>query len=223
MKAQVFSVSFLVLVCYLLSGCGPLLEVAITGPGKSATAEETGFFKSYDGLVSTRDPAYSSLPDLYYVSPQARINTYNTMLVPDFTSMTPDINKLKGLQIRQYKTIKQDLPDQIATTFDGSAFSRVSRMSDRVDPKDSAAIMKVPADAILMGNIKELVSVGGENQAGLTAIQVEYKLVDVKTGEEVLKAIHRSTSDLDKVPMGQTRVLTGLLNKAKGAKVVATQ
>jgi hypothetical protein len=214
MKAQVLKVSFLVLFGYLLSGCA-MLDLALVGAGKSATAEDTGFFKSYDGLVSARDPAYPTLPDLYYVSPQVHINTYNKVLMPDFTSLTSDINKLAGLQIRQYKTIKQDLPDQLATTFDGSAFSSVRRMSDRVDPKDIVAIRKLPADAILMGNIKELVSVGGENQAGLTAIQIEYKLVDVKTGEEVFKAIHRSTTDLDKVAMAQARVLTGLLNKAK--------
>lgn len=221
MKAHVFTISLLVLVGYLLSGCGPMLDLAIARPGKSATAEDTGFFQSYDGLVSTRDPAYPSLPDLYYVSPNARINTYEKVLMPDFASLNPDINKLRGLQIRQYKTIKQDLPDQIANTFDGSAFSRVSRMSDRVDPKDITAIRKLPADAILMGNIKELAGGGGENTAGLTAIQAEYKLVDVKTGEEVLKAIHRSTSDLDKVAMGQVRALTGLLNKAKSGKTAA--
>jgi len=195
-----------------------MLDVALTGPGKSASAEDTGFLQSYDGLVSTRDPAYPSLPDLYYVSPQARIDTYNKVSIPDFTSLAANMNKLTGLQVRQYKTIKQDLPDQMATTLDGSAFSSVRRMSDRVDPKDIAAIRKLPADAILMGNIKELVSTGGENQAGLTAIQVEYKLVDVKTGEEVLRAIHRSTTDLDKVALAQARVLTGLLNKAKSVK-----
>jgi hypothetical protein len=222
MKTHVWKISLLV-VAYVLSGCGPLLDVAITGPGKSATAEDTGFFQSYDGLVATRDPTYPNLPDLYYVSPQARITTYTIVVVPDFTSMTPNIQKLTGLQVRQYKTIKQDLPDQLATTFDGSAFRRVSRMADRIDPKDPTVLRKVPADAILMGNIKELVSVGGENQAGLTAIQVEYKLVDVKTGEEVLKAIHRSTTDLDKVPMAQARVLTGLLIKAKSVKAAARQ
>jgi hypothetical protein len=71
---------------------------------------------------------------------------------------------------------------------------------------------------MLMGNSKELASGGGENQAGLTAMQVENKLVDVKTDEDVLKARQRSTSDLDKVAMGQVRVLTGLLNKAKSGK-----
>ena len=49
-------------------------------------------------------------------------------------------------------------------------------------------------------------------------MQVENKLVDVKTDEDVLKARQRSTSDLDKVAMGQVRVLTGLLNKAKSGK-----
>jgi hypothetical protein len=156
------------------------------------------------------------------VNPTVRISSYNKVLIPDFTSINPDIAKLAGLQIRQYKTIKQELPDLVANTFDRSAFSKVIRTSERIDPKDMTAIRKLPADAVLMGNIKELVSMGGENAAGLTSIQIEYKLIDIKTGEEVVTAIHRSTTDLDKIAMGQVRVLSGLLNKAKALNATAS-
>ncbi len=214
---NLFRVCALALVVSFLSGCSTMLSMAIVGPGKSAMPDDTGFFKSYEGLVSTSDPAYPNLPDLYHLSPQIRMSAYKTVLVPDFTSMTNDTSKLSGLQIRQYKSIKQELPDQLVNTLDGSAFPRISRTTDRYDVKDTSALMKVHADAILMGNIKELVSVGGENKAGLTALQIEYKLVDVKTGEEVLRAISRNSTDLDKVAMPQVRVLSALLNKAKGA------
>jgi hypothetical protein len=212
---QIFIVA---LMSQLVSGCGAIIQSAMVGAGKSATVEDTGFLKSYQGLAPNEDPAHPSLPDLNYISPQVRMSAYNKIIMPDFTSITPDIDKLKGLQIRQYKGVKQELPDMIASTFDGSAFSKVMRVSERIDPKDIAAIKRLPADAVLMGNIKELQSLGGEGRAGLTAIQIEYKLIDTRTGEEVVTAIHRSTTDLDKVAMGQVRVLQGLLNKAKTVK-----
>ena len=211
--------SIVALMVQQLSGCGAILQTAIVGAGKTATADDTGFLKSYQGLAPSQDPAYPAMPDLSYISPQVRMGAYHKIIMLDFTSISPNIDKLTGLQIRQYKSIKQDLPDLIAGTFDGSTFNKVARVSERYDPKDIAAIRKLPADAVLMGNIKELVSLGGENRAGLTAIQIEYKLIDLRTGEEVVTAIHRSTTDLDKVAMGQVRVLSGLLNKAKAMKV----
>ena len=187
----------------------------MVGAGKSATIEDTGFLKSYDGLTSASDNAYPGLPDLHYISPTNRIEGYNKVIITDFSSLATDVRNLRGLQIRQYKTIKQDLPDHMAETFDGSIFETTLRIHDKIKPKDLEAIRKLPADGVLMGNIKEILSLGGENKAGLTAIQVEYKLVDVKTGEEVIKAIHRSTTDLDKVAMAQVRTLSALINKAK--------
>jgi hypothetical protein len=194
----------------------------MVGAGKSATVEDTGFLKSYQGLTPAKDPAFPTLPDQSYISPQARMNNYKKVIMPDFTSMTPSIDKISGLQIRQYKGVKQELPDLIASTFDGSTFPKVSRVSERIDPSDIVAIKKLPADAILMGNIKELVSMGGDHGAGLTAIQIEYKLIDIRTGEEVITAIHRSTTDLDKVAMGQVRVLASLLSKAKSSDTGAS-
>jgi len=198
---------------FSLSGCA-IFEVAMVGAGRSAAVEDTGFLKSYDGITSGSDQAYPGLPDLYYISPKIGMQAYDKVVIPAFSSLTTDTRNLMGLQIRQYRSIKKELADHIAETFDGSVFTNTIRSSERINPKDIGA-KKLPVDAVLMGNIKEIVSLGGESDAGLTAIQVEYKLVDVKTGEEVLKAIHRSTTDLDKVAMGQVRALTALLNKAK--------
>lgn len=209
----VVQVVMFALIFGLLSGCGAMIQVAMVGAGKSATTDDTGFLKSYQGLTAP-DTANPSLPDFSYVSNAARISSYNRVLMPDFVSINPDVAKLAGLQIRQYKTIRQELPDLISSTFDRTVFNKVSRTSERIEPNDTAAIRKLPADAVLMGNIKELSSSGGSG-AGLTSIQIEYKLIDVKTGEEVVTAIHRSTTDLDKIAMGQVRVLTVLLNKAK--------
>ena len=50
---------------------------------------------------------------------------------------------------------------------------------------------------------------------GLTATQVEIKLVDTKTGKEIIKMINRSTTDGDKVSMPINRRLANLINKAK--------
>jgi hypothetical protein len=143
---------------------------------------------------------------------------YNKVIVTDFSSRTTDVSKLSGLQVRQYKTIKKDMADHFAETLEGSIFENAIRVSEKINPKDIGAINKLSADAVLMGNIKEIISLGGENNAGLTAIQCEYKLVDVKTGEEVLRAIHRSTTDLDKVAMAQVRSVAALLNKAKNTQ-----
>lgn len=191
-----------------LTGCAGL-EIAMVGMGSSATIEDTGFFKSYDGLAPASDmdkKSHYGLPDLYYVSPKINMQAYKKVFIVDFTSRTTNINKISGLQIRQFKTLRKDLADHIAESFDGPVFEKAIRISERIDPKDTEAIQKLSADAVLMGNIKEIISLGG-----LTATQVEYKLVDIKTGEEVIKAIHRSTTDADKVAMGQVRRLTAVI------------
>lgn len=146
-----------------------------------------------------------------------KMKAYKKVIVTDFTSHVTDINNIPGLQNKYYKTIRKDLADNIAESIEGSAFDKVVRISEKIDPKDIEAIKKLPADVVLMGNIKEMKApmVGEGKYAALAAIQVEYKLIDIKTGEEVLKVIHRSTTDKQKVAEGQITVLFPLLNKAK--------
>lgn len=198
---------------FFLSGCGEMLGLAIMGAGKSATIEDTGFLQSYDGLAPATDhdkKAYPNLPDLYFISPKINMKAYKKIIVADFTSRNPDRDKLVSLGLPLYKTLRKDLADDITETFEGSVFKKIVRISEKIDPKDIAEIRKLPADAVLMGNIKELISV-----SELTSAQVEYKLIDIKTGEEVLKAIQRNTTDEDKVIFAQRKALSELFNKAK--------
>lgn len=209
----------LVGLVFSLSGCGALIELSMVGAGKSATIEDTGFFSNYNGLAVATDvdkKVYRNLPDLYYISSKINMKAYKKVIVADFTSRNTNVDNIAGLQSKYYKTIRKDLADNIAESIEGSAFDKVIRISEKIDPKDIAEIKKLPANAVLMGNIKELVAPladeGGE--AALAAAQIEYKLVDIKTGEEVVKIIHRSTTDKDKVATAQVRVLSELLNKA---------
>lgn len=197
------------------AGCASIMKVSLVDAGKKASAEDTGFLSTYTQLETPKETDPQGMPDLSYISPKARMKSYSTVIVTDFTSLTDNVKNIGGMQAREYKTIKQELPDQLANALDGAVFRKATRTAERFDPKDIAAIQKLPADAVLMGNIKELVTTGGGTRGGLTAIQVEYKLVDVKTGEEVVTAIHRATTDVDKVAMPQVRVLGTLLSRAK--------
>ncbi len=198
-----------VILSFMLIGCAAVLM----GSGKSATAEDTGFFSRYDDLKSESDPAFVGLPDLYSIRSGVNWGTYKKVIIPDFTSLAVNVRDLYGMQLREYKTIKQDLADHIAQALDGSVFIQCIRTSERIGPKDIDAIKKMPADAILMGNIKEISSLGK-----LTVTQVEIKIVDIKTGMEILKAINRNSTDDDKVAMPIVRNLSVLIKKAKNAK-----
>lgn len=204
---------------FFFSGCGAMLELAIVGAGTSATIEDTRFLQSYDGLAHGTDPdkkAYPNLPDLYFISPVINMKAYKKVIIPDFTSYTTNTNNIAGLQSKYYKTMRKDMADSIAETFNGSVFEKMVRTSDKIDPKDIAEIQKLSADAVLMGNIKELVAPLADEGGGaaLAGAQIEYKLIDIKTGKEVLKAIHRSTTDKEKIGYSHIRVLSELFNKA---------
>lgn len=191
-----------------LSGC----ELLLLGAGQSATSEDTGFLKSYEGLQQKpQNNSSELLPDLWYVSPNAKIDKYKKVVVTDFTSMTKNPRDLSGLQMREYKTLRQDMADHLAEALDGTVFSKTMRLQEKIVPqKDASMIHDLKGDAVLIGNIKGIISLGG-----LTATQIEVVLIDIKTGEEVVKAIHRGLSDPDKVSMVFVGRLTSLINKAK--------
>ena len=203
----------LLITLFFISGCVDLL---LTGAGKAAQVEQINFFKSTDDLVSNKNQG-GDLPDLFYISPNVDWTKYRKVIINDFTSVTPNINKISGLQIPEFKNLRKDIPDNISTSFDGSIFSQCNRGAERIDHNDINSIKHAQADAILFGNISELKSTGRGKGGGLglTATQVEIKLVDTKTGKEIIKMINRSTTDGDKVSMPINRRLANLINKAK--------
>lgn len=214
-----FCFSGLLITVLFMFGCAPMLEMAITGAGSAAIVEPINFFKTTDNLVSIKNSG-EDLSDFYYIAPNVDWTKYKKVIVNDFTSITPNIQKNSGLQIPNYKNLKKDIPDNIANTFDGSIFSQCSRSAERIDHSDINGIKNVQADAILFGNISEMKAMGQGRGGGvgLAAAQVEIKLVDTKTGEEILKMINRSTTDGDKLSMPINRRLANLINKAKGSK-----
>lgn len=197
-----------------LSGCMAAMDLAMTGAGKSAKIENIGFFKSTDNMKSESDSRYPGLPDYYYVQPNIDWTKYQKVLVPDFTSLTTEIRNIRSLQMTEYKNIKKDIADYITQAFDGSIFPQCVRTSERIDLKNRESFLNLPADAVLFGNISEMKSSGGK--AKLTATQVEIKIVDKSSGDEILKAVNRSTTDADKVAMPIVRKLSALIKKARG-------
>lgn len=198
-----------------LTSCMTALELAVVGAGKDAKAEDTGFMAQYSDLrkaEKAETDSFGRLPDLFYFKEGLDLSGYSAVAIPDFTSLTTDPNRLGGLQSRLNKTMRSDLADAVASSFDGQPFRAVVRVNEKLDPKRPTLPATVKADAVFFGNIKEARFTGGEggDSPGLTGTEIEYKLVDLRTGEEVLKAIHRATTDTDKVAMGQVRVLAAL-------------
>jgi hypothetical protein len=213
-----FFTGLLITTVLFLFGCSAAYDLAHTGAGRSAQIEKINFFNSTNNLVSNKDSG-ADLPDLSYISPNVNWTEYKKIIINDFTSISSDVANISGIQIPEFKNIRKDIPDNIAQTFDGSIFSQCVRSAERIDFKDINNIKNMQADAILFGNISEIKSGIRMRQhgggPGLTSIQVEIKLVDRKTGEELIKMINRSTTDGDKVLVPIIRILANLMNKAK--------
>lgn len=211
----------LVATLFALCGCSVALDLALTGAGQSAQIEKINFFLATDGFVSA-DSTGAGLPDLFYISPSYDAKKYKKIMVNDFTSLTTDVNKISGLQIPEFKNMRKDIPDNISQSFDGSIFPQCIRSAERVDHTDIDNIKKLSADAVLFGNISELRtgsrsgSYGGG--PGLTAAKIEIKLVDRRTGEELIRMITRNSTDGDKVSFPILRQLSSLVKKASENK-----
>jgi hypothetical protein len=194
------------------------MTLAMTEAGKSATVDNINFFKTSTDLKPKQDNNYD-MPDFYYISPNVDWAKYKKIVVNDFSSLTTDINNISGFGIPEFRNMRKDMPDNIAQSLDGSVFLQCVRSTQRIDHTDSNSIKDVQADAILFGNISWLKtglrysSQGG--QVGLTSTQVEIKLVDRKTSQEIMKIINRSSTDGDKVLYPILKRLTAVLNKAK--------
>jgi hypothetical protein len=209
---RVLFTSALVICLAFLFGCEMAYDMAVTGAGSSAKIEQINFFKTSNDFTK----GGSGLPDLYYISPNVNWNKYKTVMVPNFTSISTDVSKVSSLQITEFKNLRQDIPDNIQKTFDGNVFPKCMRLTAPVSHSNQSSVRRLHADAILFGNISENKS-GIRNKRGtmLTTTQVEIKLVDRKTGQEIVKMISRSSTDSDKVSMPIVRLVANLMSKAK--------
>ncbi|MHB8173182.1 MAG: hypothetical protein ACYDFU_01825 [Nitrospirota bacterium] len=169
----------------LFAGC------ATTGAGYTGT--RTGFLSDYGNLKG----GDSGLPDYYYASPNADLSKYKKVLVADFSAIsTQDVS---FLYMDAYKNIGDDLAKAIAQACDGTMFDKCEATNTRVRYNDMDAIKKLPADAVILGNFAEfkengglgvLHALGGRNDGQYPAdTKVEIKIVDTKTGKEVVGLI----------------------------------
>lgn len=201
----------------MLIGCSIAFDMALTGAGKSAQIEPINFFKTTDDLKPPTGQK-GDWPDFCYIAPNVQWSKYNRIVVNDFTSLTSDVRKISGLQIPEFKNIRKDIPDNIAQSLDGGTLPQCSRADRRIDHNNIADIKSSKGDAILFGNISEI-RTGARSERGgvlgLTATQVEMKLVDRKTGQELIKIVNRSSTDGDKVSMPIVSRLATVVNKAK--------
>ena len=192
-----------------------LLDLAVIGGvGKSAEIEDIGFFKSTKDF--TPAGAFSGLPDYYYIRPKVNWKKYKKIIIPNFTSITKNVGNIRSLQVREFKNIKRDIPDQIALSLDGNIFPNCSWINKTINHKSRGSINNLQADAVLFGNISEF-KTGSRDERGnmATTTQVEIKLVDRKTGQELIKMTNRSLTDSDKIAMPIVRLFSNLMKKAK--------
>ncbi len=222
-RSMMRSLHYLALVCgtILLIGCSAAFDIAHTGLGRSAQVENVGFFKTTDDIKPNQDGF--GFPDYYYINSNVDWTKYKKVIVNDFSSLTNNMDRISGLQIPEFKNIRKDMPDNIAQSFDGSIFVQCIRSTQRIDHNDPISIRNLQADAVLFGNISEIktglrMDKGGN--VGLTATQVEIKLVDRRTGKEIMKMINRSSTDGDKILMPIVRGLANILKKAKNTNQV---
>jgi hypothetical protein len=179
-----------------------------------ARFSDDGYFANYDDFQ--KGGSKSNEPDHYFIEPGIDLDQYKKVIVADFTSKTPDIGLISGFSISEYKNIRKDLPDMIATSLDGQIFDNVERVNVKVKSNDLYALQAFKADALLIGNISELrqaaILLTGDTK--LMAMQVEIKVIDLKTKKTVVKFIDRNKTDEDKYAMPVVRRLMYLLGEA---------
>ncbi|UPU37839.1 SH3 domain-containing protein [Geomonas paludis] len=198
--------STLMVILLMNVGCSTIGTAALLGIGKNATKEDTGFFLSYDNLQEGN----FGEPDWYFIANDINLDKYNTIAVTDFSSLTINPLHTSDLQNGSNKNIRKDLADIMCSQLDGSSFKRCKRVESRLDPKSITEIKKVPADLVLLGNIKEL---RGLND--IVVAQHEIKIVEQKTGREILKFINRQNTGKDMVARPLMRKLQKILEMAR--------
>lgn len=175
-----------------------------------------GYFDNYDDFQKGGVTGSGTLPDHYYIEPGIDLDQYKKIIVADFTSKTPNIGLISGFSITEYKDIRKDLPDTIATAIDGQVFDHVERVNVKVKSKNPSSLQAFKADALLIGNISELrqAAILLTGDVKVMAMQVEMKLIDLKTKKTIVKFIDRNKTDEDKYAMPVVRNLMYLLADA---------
>ena len=147
---------------------------------------DTGFFTDYNGI----DNKGKNL-EWAYMKEGIRFGQYKKVIVLTFSSSST---------APQAVSLKNEIAEMFTDSLT-SIFQEVEFLDQVIGPKDINKIKGISADAVVMGNIKRIDDRNAAKQffvgfaAGEPNAYLEFKIVDTKTGEEVVRIIHDESSN----------------------------
>lgn len=152
---------------------------------------DTGFFTDYKGLIEGDEI------DWIQVKEGVKLGNYKKAVILDFSDSS-------GTE--EASQLKKEMPEVFSEML-LNIFSEIQYVQKQIHPKDYTKIMSLPANIVIMGNIKRLdkLDVGkrmtrkfqtgfGAGKTGMPTVHLELKLVDTKTGEEIVCIVHKESS-----------------------------
>lgn len=147
---------------------------------------DTGFFTDYNGIENKGKNL-----EWVYIKEGIRFGQYKKVIVLTFSS-----SSAAPLAASLKKDISEMFTDSLMVIF-----QQVEFLDQVVGPKDFAKMKGLPADAVVIGNIKRIDDRNAAKQffvgfaAGEPNVYLEFKIVDTKTGEEVVRIVHDESSN----------------------------
>ncbi len=147
---------------------------------------DTGFFSDYSAIADKGKNL-----EWVYMKEGIRFGHYKKAIVLTFSSSSA---------APQAVSLKKEIAEMFTDSLMG-IFQEVEFLDQVVGPKDFAKIKSFPADAVVMGNIKRIDDRNAAKQffvgfaAGEPNAYLEFKIVDTKTGEEIVRIIHDESSN----------------------------
>ncbi len=147
---------------------------------------DTGFFTDYNVIEDKGKNL-----EWAYIKDGIRFGKYKKIIVLTFSSSS---------SAPQAASLKNEIPEMFYDSLKG-VFQEVEFLEQVIGPKDFNKIKSLPADAVVMGNIKRIDDRNAAKQffvgfaAGEPNVYLEFKIVDTKAGEEVVRIVHDESSN----------------------------
>lgn len=156
---------------------------------KDSEFADTGFFTDYSGLMEGDEIEWIQVKE------GVKLGNYKKAVVLDFSAGAEEATQLK-----------KEMPEVFSEML-LNIFSEIQYVQKQIHPKDYTKIRSLPANIVIMGNIKRLdkLDVGkrmtkkfqtgfGAGKAGMPTVHLELKLIDTKTGEEIVRIVHKESN-----------------------------
>lgn len=187
---------------YLLSVISILLTILLFSAPAHAKRDQyikdsdfvnTGFFSDYSGLMEDESGFLEGKVKWEQAKEGVKLSQYKKAIILDFTNTSL---MAQGISLRKL------MPDKFAETLKtlDLLFTDIKRSSEKIDPKDYTKMKSLPADVVIIGNIKKVEkgdmakrevksNLLGIAVGDMPKVSIELKLVDTKTGEEVIRIV----------------------------------